>query len=87
MIYPDRVLVLLPLAFFAVNVTVNFPFLVYVWVALRVDEVIPSPKFQTHEVGDPVLLSVNSTFNGTFPDVGDAEKAATGFCAAAVTFI
>lgn len=87
MIYPAVVLVLLPLEFLTVKVTVNFPFLVYVWVALRVEEVIRSPKFQTHEVGDPVLLSVNCTFRGAFPDVGDAEKVATGFCTAAATFI
>ena len=85
--YLGMVLALLPAAFFTVKVTVNFPFLVYVCVALRVDEVVLSPKFQLHEVGDPVLLSVNCTLNGAFPDVGDAEKAATGFCAAAVTFI
>ena len=41
-------------------------------------EDVPSPKFHFHEVGDPVLLSVNCTFSGTFPEVGDADRAATG---------
>jgi hypothetical protein len=41
-------------------------------------ELVPSPKFHFHEVGDSVLLSVNVTFSGEFPDVGDAEKAALG---------
>ncbi len=30
------------------------------------------------KLGEPVLLSVNVTFNGVYPDVGDAEKAAFG---------
>ena len=33
-------------------------------------EVFPSPKFQFHEVGDPVLVSVKVTFNGAFPELG-----------------
>ena len=37
-------------------------------------EVVPSPKLHFHAVGDPVLLSVNATFNGAFPEVGDAVK-------------
>ena len=37
-----------------------------------------SPNFQDPEVGDPVLLSVNVTVNGTFPFGGNAEKSATG---------
>jgi len=41
--------------------------------------VLPSPNFQAQEVGLLVLLSVNVTVNGAFPDVGNAEKAATGF--------
>ena len=41
-------------------------------------EVVPSPKFQSQEVGDPVLVSVNATVNGEFPEMGEAENAATG---------
>lgn len=41
-------------------------------------EYVPSPKLHFQEVGLLVLLSVNWTFKGTFPDVGDAEKAAMG---------
>jgi len=87
-IYREAVLVLLPLAFLTVKVTVNLPFLVYVCEAFLVDEVAPSPKFQAQEVGDPLLFSVKVTFNGAFPDVGDPEKAAIGLCCvAAATFI
>ena len=78
-IYPDIVLVLLPLAFFTVKLTVYFPALLYVCAGFLAVEYVPSPKLHFHEVGDPVLLSVNCTFNGAFPEVGDAEKAATGF--------
>ena len=35
-------------------------------------------KYHFHEVGDPVLLSVKLTLSGALPEVGDAEKAATG---------
>ena len=42
----------------------------------------PSPKFQLHDVGDPVELSVNCTVRGAVPDVGVPENAATGIVAA-----
>jgi len=75
--------VLLPAAFVAVNVTVYFPALEYLCVGFcRVDDV-PSPKSHFHEVGVPVLVSVNTTFNGAFPDVTSLVKLATGvtgFC-------
>ena len=77
-IYPDIVLVLLPLAFLTVKLTVYFPALLYVCTGFLAVEYVPSPKLHFHEVGDPVLLSVNVTFNGAFPEVGDAENAATG---------
>ena len=41
-------------------------------------KLFPSPKVHFHEVGDPVLWSVKLTVRGTFPEVGDAEKAVTG---------
>jgi len=72
-------LVLLPAAFFTVKLTVYFPVLLYVCAGLLDVEVFPSPKFHFHEVGEPVLSSVNCTFKGAFPEVGYAEKAATGF--------
>jgi hypothetical protein len=62
----------------AVRVTVRLPALIYVWSGLWVVEVVPSPKSHFHDVGLLVLLSVNCTFNGIDPVVGDAEKAATG---------
>jgi hypothetical protein len=37
-------------------------------------EFVPSPKFQFHDVGDPMLWSVKLTLNGVFPEVGDAEN-------------
>ncbi len=37
----------------------------------------PSPKFQSHVVGDPVDASSNCTVRGAVPDVGDAENKAT----------
>ncbi len=39
-----------------------------------------------HFVGVPVLLSVKVTFNGAFPEVEDAEKAATGFAVTVIYF-
>jgi hypothetical protein len=42
-------------------------------------EFVLSPKNHFHEVGDPVLLSVNVTFSDACPERGDAEKEATGF--------
>ena len=86
-IYPDIVLVLLPAAFFTVKLTLYFPALLYVCAGFLVVEYVPSPKLHFHDVGAPVLLSVNCTFNGTFPEVEAAEKAATGFIGAAFTII
>ena len=34
-------------------------------------EVLPSPKFQAHEVGLPVEVSVNVTSTGATPEVTD----------------
>ena len=63
-----------PFAFFTVKVTVYFPSLLYVCVIFLDFECLLSPKFQYHEVGDPVLLSVNVTLRGAFPEVGDRKK-------------
>ena len=38
--------------------------------------ITPSPKSQTHIVGPPIVLSVNCTLSGAFPDVGEAVKSA-----------
>ena len=78
MIYLDASPMLLPLVFFTVKVTLNFPALEYVCVGLQDDEVAPSPKFQIRETADSALLSTNDTFNGFFPDVALAENAAIG---------
>ena len=37
----------------------------------------PSPKFQSHVVGDPVDVSVNCTVRGAVPDEVDAVNKAT----------
>ena len=57
MIYPDFVTELLPLAFFAVKLTVYFPALLYLCIGFLDVEYVPSPKLHFHEAGDPVLLS------------------------------
>ena len=41
-------------------------------------ELFPSPKVHLHDVGSPVLWSVNLTVRGAFPEVVDAEKLVTG---------
>ena len=64
-----------------------FPSLLYVCTVFLTVEDVPSPKFQFHEVGVPVLLSVNATFNGAYPEIGDAEKAAKGDLIGARTVI
>src|SRR5208283_1315913 len=40
--------------------------------------VLPSPKSQLHDVGEPVDSSVNVTSNGAVPDVGEAIKRGNG---------
>lgn len=60
----DFVILLLPLEFFTVRVTVYFPSLLYVCTGFLAVEDVPSPKFQFCEVGVPVLLSIKTTFNG-----------------------
>jgi hypothetical protein len=80
-------LVLLPAVLVTVKLTVYFPALVYLCVGFWAVEVLLSPKLHDQEVGDPVLLSVNFTFKGCFPDMSDAVKAATGFTGAALAVI
>ena len=41
-------------------------------------EVLPSPKSQNHEVGDPAELSVKYTVRGTRPLLGFIVKSAVG---------
>ena len=41
-------------------------------------EVPLSPKFQAHDVGELVEVSVNVTVSGLVPEVGEAVKLATG---------
>lgn len=62
-----------------------FPAFVYLCVGFLAVEVLLSPKFQDQELGEFALLSVNCTCKVVFPDVGDAEKAATGFTATGFT--
>jgi hypothetical protein len=76
--YLALVSVLLLCELFTVKLTVYFPVLLYTCTGFFSVEVFPSPKFQFHEVGDPVLWSVKLTVSGAFPKVGDAEKLVTG---------
>ena len=41
-------------------------------------DVVPSPKFHSHEVTVPVVVLVNVGDTGTVPVVGDTVKLATG---------
>ena len=50
-------------------------------------EVFPSPKSHCHEVGEPLLVSVNVTFNDAFPESVEPQKSATGACEVVVTVI
>jgi hypothetical protein len=50
-----------PEPFVTVRVTVFEPAVVKVWFGFRELAVEPSPKFQAHEVGVPVEVSVNWT--------------------------
>jgi hypothetical protein len=69
-----------------VKVTVYVPALVYVCTGFFSVELVPSPKVHLYEVGDPVLLSVNTTFSDATPEVGEPENAATGLCIVTVTY-
>jgi hypothetical protein len=86
-IYPAVVLVLLPWVFLTVNETVYFPFLVYECTGFLTVEYVPSPKLHLHEMEFPVLLSVNCTLNGAFPETPSAENAATGVFSGTPIFI
>jgi hypothetical protein len=44
--------------------------------------VLPSPKSQIHDAGDPVDASRNVTSSGADPDVGEAEKIGNGMVVA-----
>ena len=48
---------------------------------------LSSPKSHNQEIGDPELISLNDTTNGAYPEVGEAEKPATGDFEAVVTVI
>jgi len=60
---------------------------VYVYDGFCTLLVSPSPKFQSHEVGELEDASVNWTTSGAAPDVGVAVKLATGTVAVEVTVI
>jgi hypothetical protein len=45
--------------------------------------VLPSPKLQLHDAGDPVDSSVNVTSSGAAPAVGEAKKIGNGTVVAA----
>jgi hypothetical protein len=76
-----------PFLLLAIKLTVYVPTFVNWCTGFFCVEVFPSPKFQDHEVGEPVLLSVNVTLNGAIPVVEDALIAATGITVFAETVI
>ena len=61
-----------------VSDTVKVPPDVYWWLGFHSVDVLPSPKFQCHEVGELVLKSVNDIVTGACPPVLLALKSATG---------
>jgi hypothetical protein len=48
---------------------------------------LPSPKLQLHDAGDPVDASINVTERGADPDVGEAEKTGNGMVVAAAAVV
>src|SRR5207249_11907281 len=70
-----------PTELVAVRETLYVPGIKYVWLGFWVVEVAPSPQFQLQDVmaAPPVRdRSVNCTWSGTGPLVGDPEKSAVG---------
>jgi hypothetical protein len=59
----------------------------YGWVGFWRVEVVPSPKFHAHELGEFVDVSVNKTVRGASPVVGVTVKFATGGYTGALTVI
>jgi hypothetical protein len=58
-----------PEALATVRLTVFDPAVVYVWLGFRTVDIVPSPKFHSHEAGVPADVSVNWT---ACPAVGEA---------------
>jgi hypothetical protein len=58
-----------------------------VWLGFCVESLEPSPKFQLHDVGLPVEVSVNCTAKGAWPELGLALKLAVTCVEAFVTVI
>jgi hypothetical protein len=73
-----RVAVVGPEPLPAVRLTVNVPAAVYVWLGCWSELVPPSPKDQDHDVGFPVLASVNCTAWFDVGAEGDSANAAAG---------
>lgn len=58
----------------------------YTWEGFWAVPVLPSPKVQFQDVGDPVDSSVNWTVRGVVPATGEAVKAAFGIEEVTVIF-
>ena len=67
-----------PPAFVTVSLTVYLPAFEYAWVGCFTVEVVPSPKSQDQDAGEPVEVSMNWTVRMTFPLVGFPLKEALG---------
>jgi hypothetical protein len=73
-----RVAVVDPPALPAVRLTVNVPAVAYAWMGFWSELVPPSPKVHDHDVGFPVLASLNCTLSLAVGDAGASVKAAAG---------
>ena len=76
--YSVFVIVLLPEGLPTVSVTVYTPGFKYVVDGFLREELVPLPRFQFHDVGLPVELSVKFTTSGAQPERGEAVKSAVG---------
>ena len=79
MIYFDFVNVLLPSVFFTVKLTAYVPFFVYLCEGVLTVEMLLSPNFHDQLVRLLVLLSVNFTVSGAFPDLEKQRRQLLAF--------
>jgi hypothetical protein len=70
-----------------VSVTSQVPAVVYTYDGFSLEFEPPSPKAQSHVVGDPVEVSLNWTVRGAVPEMGDAVNDATSGVAVVVVVV
>jgi hypothetical protein len=74
MMYPAADLVFVAAPLVTVRLTLKAPAVEYVCDGFSLVEVLPSPKSQLQEVGEPVDVSVKVTASGAVPDFGVPVK-------------